>query len=196
MAIENGPDLIQEFLGSAHVFASAVSTVVEEKALREVAGDRLTFPQFKLLRLVAITDAHTLGDVAAFLGVSPTAAGKSVDRLVRRNLLRRSEGTTDRRLVQLTLTDGGRRLVRAYHRARDRKLAGLFRRFPADELRRVAELLDRLSAGLVGREADPGELCLQCGIYFRDRCLVRQLVNRECYYLRHKNRKGVTTPDS
>lgn len=192
MADRDTAELIQEFLGSTHIFSSAVSDVVEERVLAEVAGKRLTFPQFKLLRLVAMTDAHSIGDVASFLGVSNAAASKAVHKLVRRRLLRRAEGKADRRAIQLSLTDRARRVVEAYEKARNKKMARLFQEFPPAELRRTAELLDRLSASLVDHGADAGEICLQCGIYFRDRCLVRQLVKRDCFYVRHKNRKGTT----
>lgn len=192
MATAGTSALIQEFLGSAHIFSSTVSDVVEERLLRDVVGNRLTFQQFKLLRLVAMTDAHSIGDVASFLGVSNAAASKAVDKLVRRRLLRRAEGKADRRAIQLSLTDQGRRVVEAYEEARNKKMARLFRQFPAAELRRAAELLDRLSASLVDHGADPEEICLQCGIYFRDKCLVRQLLKRNCFYVRHKKGKGAT----
>lgn len=192
MADRNTAELIQEFLGSTHIFSAAVSDVVEERVLADVAGKRLTFPQFKLLRLVAVTDAHSIGDVASFLGVSNAAASKAVDKLVRRRLLRRAEGKADRRASHLSLTDQARRVVEAYEEARNRKMARLFQQFPAAELRRTTELLDRLSASLVDHGADAEEICLQCGIYFRDKCIVRQLVKRNCYYVRHKNRKRKT----
>ena len=190
MASGDPTSLIQEFLGSAHIFSATVSDVVEERVLKEVAGKRLTFPQFKLLRLVAMTDAHSIGDVASFLGVSNAAASKAVDKLVRRRLLRRAEGKADRRAIRLSLTHRGRQVVGAYEEARDRRVARLLRRFPAHELRRAAQLLDRLSASLVDHGADPGDICLQCGIYFRDKCLVRQLVKRNCFYVSHRDRAG------
>lgn len=177
---------IHDFLGSAHVFASAVEEVVEKRLLEEVAGRELTPSQFKLVQMVALTDAQTITDVALFLGVSNAAASKAVDKLVRRNLLNRAEGQPDRREIRLSLTEASRRLLLAYEKKKGRKLAKIFRQFPAKDLRRAAELLDRLSAVLVNHHANPEEVCLQCGIYFRDRCLVRQLVQRNCFYLRNK----------
>src|SRR5512142_2915279 len=102
---------IDDFLGSAHVFASAVNDIVEARLLRDVAGDQITVSQLKLLKLVAMTDAQTIGDVASFLGVSNAAASKAVDKLVRRKLLRRDEGETDRRVIHLSLTAGSRRVL-------------------------------------------------------------------------------------
>src|SRR5579862_8505616 len=77
-------DLSNEFLGSARVFAWSVREVIERTVLREVAGDRLTFSQLKLLYLVAHTDVLNIGDAAAFLGVTCGAASRSVDKLVHR----------------------------------------------------------------------------------------------------------------
>ncbi len=177
---------IDDFLGSAHVFASAVDNVIEAGVLRDVAGDQLTVSQLRLLKLVAITDAQTIGDVALFLGVSNAAASKAVDKLVRRRLLRRAEGEQDRRVIHLSLTPTSRRVLEAYDTAKQHRLQHIFHQFANDDLRRASELLDRLSAGIVEHN-EQDETCLQCGIYFRERCLVRQIVKRNCFYKRRKH---------
>lgn len=182
---------LNDFLGSMQVLASALSGVVEKKILRQVAGNQLTLSQFKLLKMVALTDVHTISDVAVFLGVSNAAASKAVERLVRRQLLRRTERAADRRAVELSLTESGRRLLAAYETAKNRKLAKIFSPFSSAELRRTAQLLDRLSAGIVDRHARPEEVCLQCGIYFRQGCLIRRLTRRRCFYDLHKSRQNI-----
>ena len=174
-----------DFLGSARIFASALEEVVERRLLEEVAGKRLTLSQFRLLKLVAVTDAHTISDIGLFLDVSNAAASKAVDKLVRRKLLRRAEGQPDRREIRLSLTEPSKRVLAAYERRRERKLAEVFRGFGRDELKRTANLLDRLSVGLVQHHAK-GEVCLQCGVYFRNQCLVRKLLRRDCFYLRNR----------
>jgi DNA-binding MarR family transcriptional regulator len=179
---------IDDFLGSAHVFASAVTDIIEQRLLEEAAEGQVTASQMKLLKLVAMTDSYTLGDVASFLRVSNAAASKAVDRLVRRDLLRRVEDQNDRRVMHLHLTRASRRLVAIYENARQRKLQSIFVQFPPEELRGASELLDRLSADIVDHTSNPEELCLKCGIYFRERCLVRQLVPRNCFYQRGQRR--------
>ena len=174
-----------DFLGSARIFASALEEVVERRLLEEVAGKRLTLSQFRLLKLVAVTDAHTISDIGLFLDVSNAAASKAVDKLVRRKLLRRAEGQPDRREIRLSLTEPSKRVLAAYERRRERKLAEVFRGFGRDELKRTANLLDRLSVGLVQHHAE-GEVCLHCGVYFRNQCLVRKLLRRDCFYLRNR----------
>ena len=185
MAEEKHTHIMADFLGSARVFASALEEAVEQRLLEEVAGKRLTLSQFRLLKLVAVTDAQTISDVGLFLDVSNAAASKAVDKLVRRKLLRRAEGQADRRKIHLSLTESSRRLLTAYERRRERKLAEVFRGFAGDELKRTANLLDRLSVGLVRHRAE-SEVCLHCGVYFRNHCLIRKLLRRDCFYLRNR----------
>jgi DNA-binding MarR family transcriptional regulator len=186
----NTPEMISELLGSVQIFSSAMRDVLEEKLLRETARGRLTFSRLKLLKLVAFTDSHTIGDVAAFLGVSNTAASKAVDKLVRRRLLRRTEAHADRRASELSLTGEGRRLLSAYEAARNQKLAEIFSACVPEQLCGTVATLDRLSANIVDHAAKPRELCFLCGVYFREKCRLRELVGRTCFYQKHKARKA------
>jgi len=179
---------LNDFLGCVHAFASAVDEVVGRRLLRQVAGPQVTFSQLKLLQLVALADCHTLGDLATYLGVSHPAASKAVDRLVHRKLLRRTEQKADRRALELSLTERSRRLLSAYNHAKNHKLERIFRHFSGNELKRIAVRLDHLTAGIVDHNARPDETCVHCGIYFRESCLLRKLVPRNCFYQRHKNR--------
>jgi len=180
-------DLTRTFLSSARVFAQAVRDVFEAAVLREVAGDKLTFAQLKLLYLVAQTDAVTIGDAAAFLGVSSPAASKTVEKLVRRRLLRRSDIQGDRRTSQLALTETSRRLLETYEAARNEKAAEMFSQFSAEELRHTSEVLDRLAAGIVRGHANGKRACMQCEIYFRKPCRFADLGGRECFYRMHQH---------
>ncbi|MHB1071110.1 MAG: MarR family winged helix-turn-helix transcriptional regulator, partial [Gemmatimonadaceae bacterium] len=131
--------------------------------------------------------------------ISSAAASKGVDKLVRRRFLRRTEAKLDRRAMHLSLTEHGQRAIKSYEDARDAKLLAIFEAAPAAGLRRAIALLDRLSASLVEHGADPEELCLQCGIYFRDKCVARQFGKRKCYLARVRARSragGSRAPDA
>jgi DNA-binding MarR family transcriptional regulator len=181
------PIAAKDFLGSAHVFATAVRDVMEERLLQEVAGRQASLAQLQLLTLVAQTDRHTIGDVAAFLSVSKAAAGQTVEKLVRRKWLRRAVDKSDRRTASLSLTETGQRLLAQYETARNEKLARVFRGYSDKELRHMANLLDRVSREIVNHTAKTEEICLQCGIYFRERCLLRKLMGRTCFYQQHRD---------
>jgi DNA-binding MarR family transcriptional regulator len=189
------PQRVSDFLGSVQVFSTAMAEVIEEALLREVSGGMLTRSQLKLLKLIAQTDAHSIGDVAAFLGVSNAAASKAVDKLVRRGWVGRAEGATDRRAAELSLTPRSQQVLSAYDSARDRLLAQIFQSFRRKQLDRTAETLDRLSAFLLRPATRPDTKCFQCGIYFREECRLRKLLGRRCLYIEHKpkQRRETTT---
>jgi len=185
-------DPINELLGSANVFVAALSGVMEQKLLTEIAGKQLTFSQLKILKLLDLGGGRNIGDVAAFLGVSNAAASKTVDRLVHRKYLRRAEGRTDRRSTELSLAAAGRRLLHRYEAAKRRRLSQVFGGLDPEDVRRTTEYLERLTKGIVTHSGSPDEICLQCGIYLQKRCLVREVARTDCSYQRRTKKHQAT----
>jgi DNA-binding MarR family transcriptional regulator len=183
---DTGADnLIDDFLGSVNIFSTSVHELLERQ-LKDVTKSRITFSQLKLLNLVALTEGHTIGDVAAFLGVSNAAASKAVDRLVRRQLLLREEAAADRRAVRLSVTKAGRQILADYENAAYRTMQTIFGCVSAERLQDTAQLLDQLSVSIVDHPDGPKEVCFRCGIHFRERCLLQHLTGRDCYLRLHR----------
>jgi DNA-binding MarR family transcriptional regulator len=180
-------ELIEDFLGSTHIFALALGNVMEGKLLREVARGQLTSTQIKVLKLISTADGQRVGDAASFLGVSNPAASKIIERLVARGFLRRTDSSVDRRSSTLSLTPSGRHALADYQGARARRLLHVFRECTAEELKEAAIVLDRLAASLVTQSVNPEDVCLQCEIYFRERCLMQEVVQRNCQYRERRN---------
>jgi DNA-binding MarR family transcriptional regulator len=182
------PNVIYEFLSAARVFAKAVRDVIEGAVLEGVAGTKLTLTQLKLLYLVAHAESVTIGEAALFLGVSSPAASKTVEKLVRRRLLRRNDTQRDRRSSNLSLTESGRRLLQSYEEARNQKAVEIFSQYSPDVLRHTAELLDNLACGISSQRSDKQKdgLCMQCEIYYRENCRFGQFDARKCFYQLHR----------
>jgi hypothetical protein len=64
----------------------------------------------------------------------------------------------------------------------------IFSDVPVQDLDRVTELLDRLSARIVQETAKPEEICVQCGIYSRQDCLLNKHLSSKCQYIRQRER--------
>ena len=159
--------------------------------MREVTDNGLTFSQLRLLKLVSITDGYSISDVASFLDVSNAAASKAVDRLVRRQLLQRHEGAEDRRVVELSLTEEGRYLLDRFETRTIEALNEIFGSFETRSLVEATAILDDFSLALVEHEeSDHEKSCFRCGIYFRDRCLLRERGQPGCYFEMHKSDEG------
>jgi len=78
-----------------------------------VADAKVTLPQLRVLVMVEDGAPLNMSAVAEGLGVNPSNASRTCDRLVRSGLLDRREDPDDRRNVVLSLTPAGRRVVRS-----------------------------------------------------------------------------------
>jgi DNA-binding MarR family transcriptional regulator len=186
MESHGAEQLADEFIGSAHILVAAVIGM-KNTVLGHTAGKGLSFSQLKILKLIDVAGSHYIGDVAAFLDVSDAAASKAVDRLVRQKYLRRSEGRSDRRSSEIVLAAAGRKVLQQYDAAKDGILQSIFRDLDPHEVRRAVALMEGITRRVVCGSASSEEICLQCAIYLKKRCLVRDGARAECKY--HRRRK-------
>lgn len=164
-----------ELLRYSHIFASVVREILEIKLLNEVSPSSLTLSQFHLLKLISLNGQHQIGQVADFLGVSPPAATKNIDKLQGLGLVYRKQSKGDRRATLLASSAKGRRLVEKYENLKAERLTPVLRAFSTDELDQLARLLERFSLVLLNAE-DSGEgLCFRCSAYFEENCPVTHL---------------------
>lgn len=84
-----------------------LSSILQE-ADAELAVHDLTYVQWlPLYKLLLCSDVTSAG-LARDLGIDPAAVTRALDRLQAKGMLRRERSTTDRRVLQLVLTDAGR----------------------------------------------------------------------------------------
>lgn len=180
-----------ELVRFSHIFSSAVREMLELRLLQEVAPEPLTVSQFHLLKLIALNGTHQVGEVADFLGVTPPAATKNIDKLERLGLVTRRQSTGDRRATLLSSSRRGRELVEQFDTARYERLRRVVERFSAEELKQLTQLLERFSLALIqcGESADG--LCFRCSAYFDENCPIANL-HRDCPYQKLRQDRTVT----
>lgn len=97
------------------------------QAMRRHVGDEMSVPQFRSLNYVAKHAGCSIGDLAAFLGVTMPTASAMAERLVRGGLVETRADTADRRRSPLHITVSGsaqlRRISRGAHGDLTRALA-------------------------------------------------------------------------
>ncbi len=157
-------------LRAAHIFASIVRDALETKLLRTVSDYPLSPPQFYLLKLMADDGCQHVGQAAGYLGVTPPAATRSVDKLERLGLVVRSPSAKDRRATLLTVSEKGRHLVRKYDEAKASRMAQVLEGLNATDVERFSYLLEQFSVRLMGSEGATGGCCLRCAANFGAGC--------------------------
>ncbi|MEU4660165.1 MarR family transcriptional regulator [Micromonospora chalcea] len=134
---------------------AALSRVTVGFTAQTLAGldTELTLSQYRTMVLLAARGPLRTVDLATVLRVHPSTATRTCDRLVRRDLVARRRGTTDRRVAWLTLTGAGRDLVGKVVRGRTDRIRDLVRAADAARATNAADLI----AALVTAAGEPTE---------------------------------------
>jgi len=122
----------------------------------------LGFTQLAALYSIAGTVTLTVGELASYLGRSPSATSRVVSGLEHRGLLVRNEELADRRERTLALTDAGAALLGQVDRARAEQFLAVVRPLPAAERALVAMGVAALADRAITRrgkliKAPPGD---------------------------------------
>lgn len=123
-------------------------------AAQDAAGG-LTRVQLRCLGAVSEADGMRLGDLADVLGVNPSTALRTIDRLIESKFVRRRENPEDRREVQLTITKRGLEAVEASVAARREAIAAILNRMPVEHR---WQLLESVQSFLDAAGAEPGHV--------------------------------------
>lgn len=173
----NGRGELVRLLRTCHIFATLVREIFDGEVLRAASPHRLTPTQLQLLKLAGGDSPRRVGEVTGFLGVTPPATTKNVDKLERLGLLRRRPSPGDRRGTLLAASADGARLVAECESLEMERLArgavALARAERAQLTRLLERLCLRLLAACDGREGP----CLRCAGHFDRQCPLLGLVD-------------------
>jgi DNA-binding MarR family transcriptional regulator len=132
-------------LVTALLTASRVLVGVSARSLAEV-DDAVTVTQFRVLVVLRGHGETRLNRLAERLGVTPSTALRTVDRLILADLVTRRENDRDRREVVIELTARGRRAVdRVTERRRD-AIREIVEQMPQHQVGRLVEALNTFAA--------------------------------------------------
>ena len=162
-------------LRCCHIFASAIRETLELELLRSVTSKRLTCSQLYLLKLMAENGHHQVGELASFLGVSPPAATKNIDKLERLGLVVRQRSADDRRATLLSASPQGRALVEQYEALKAARLSSALSRFQQEEVSQAMDLLERFAVALLNLDSSEQGCRLRCAAYIADDCAVGRI---------------------
>lgn len=90
--------------------AARVLVGIIARSITEVEHE-VSITQFRVLVMIATRGSLNLGEVAEGLGVHPSNATRTVERLVVAGLIERAENPADRRYLVLKLTPAGHDIV-------------------------------------------------------------------------------------
>ena len=125
----------------AVLVACRLLVAISVRSLAEVE-EEVTMAQLRVLVVIVSRGATTLSDLAAASGLHLSSASRVCDRMVHDGLLDRTDDPSDRRSLQLTITDRGADLVARVAQARGAAIGPILRRMTSP---RRAELISALN---------------------------------------------------
>jgi DNA-binding MarR family transcriptional regulator len=167
-------DPFYRFLRYGHVLRSLLREFLEEDFLHRACELKLTRSQFCFLKLIAANSDLQVGELARALGVSPAASSKNLDKLERLGLVSRENSSEDRRVILLSASAAGRRLVQKYEEQKAARLAPVIEALGAEKTLQLCDLLEEVCSGMLARVETPRETCLRCAGYYRSNCTFEQ----------------------
>ena len=178
-AVGPSGDQFHRFLRCGHVLRSLLREFLEEDFLHRASHLKLTRSQFCFLKLIAVNSDLQVGELARSLGVSPAASSKNLDKLERLGLVSRTPSSEDRRVILLTASRHGKRLVREYEQLKAAQIAPVIEGLGSEKTELLCNLLEEVCVGVLARAPHPRETCLRCAGYYRPDCAFEQL-HGEC----------------
>lgn len=135
----------EDELVDAVLIGSRAMIAIAVRSLSAVAED-ISIAQYRTLVVLASRGPQKLADLAGQLAVTPPTAGRMCDRLMRRGLVTRHRVQADRRVLRISLTAAGRRIVDDATRQRRVFLTGILAALPAGQRRGLAVALRAFAA--------------------------------------------------
>lgn len=139
------------------------ATDLYSKKLNKLTG--LTAPQLLILREISFAeDGITASAVAQNITLSPATVSNVIDRLEQRELITRTRSTTDRRRVELTLTEQGRERLAAAPRPLQEDFIERFHALQDWEQSQLLAAMQRIAAMMDAHQLEAAEI-LEVGTY-------------------------------
>lgn len=134
---------------------------VEQTTFQGTRYSDLSVAEIHTIEAIGEGGEHTMGEIAARLGVTQATLNASVGRLCAKGYARRRRTDEDRRLVLVSLTRAGRVVYRLHERFHDKLIARMTEDFSPEEratlekaLCRIHEFIVEISGAELDREAD------------------------------------------
>ena len=165
-------DSLHRFLRCGHILGALLRELLDQSYLGGRCPVPLTRTQFCVLKLITVNAELPVGKVARYLGVSPAAISRCVDKLAALDLVHRAPSSQDRRAILLSPSAAGRRLVDGYETLKESWVAPVLAGVSDAEFDRLCELLELMCVDLLQRTSHSPGQCMRCAGYYSPDCLL------------------------
>jgi len=139
-ALPTSPQTDDRDLVDGFVAASRALVAVAARSLADL-GEDITLPQYRALVVLASRGPQRAADLSAALGVTAGTGSRMIERLARKQLVRRARSREDRREVKVHLTEEGREVIERVTGRRRAEIARILQAMPRNGRRTLTDAL-------------------------------------------------------
>lgn len=114
------------------------------REINELLGDEVSSNEFFILVSLDMKSNQRISDFAHALKVSTSHVTVITDQLVKKGYITRMKSKSDRRVVELALTDEGRQLVQSLIKKRTEYLKQKFEKLSLDEVKTCIAIFQKI----------------------------------------------------
>jgi len=187
---QSGVAIVDQMAKAMLVAARTVDYVLESRAVEVATDTPLSNSKVQVIRLLAQRAGQTSSQVARYLGVSKPAVSQIIDSMVRSKLVTRKTSKSDRREVNLTLTEKGKNLNKVVRAQQRHFIRNALRGVNATNAKRWIDTLTEIASALGLADKAFEDHCMQCGAHDDGSCV---LVGGDatCHFLEYQPRAAL-----
>lgn len=137
-------DTMVRFADDVSRMLSDVTRTFLKRQTKEVVQGNISLPQVFILDALKDKPSMRMGELAHHLSVSMAAVTGIVDRLVRNGFALRGSVPGDRRVVNISITAQGRKVIERHNRARHKAIMDMFGYLSAEDRAKYLEILTKI----------------------------------------------------
>lgn len=121
------------------------SRLIRERSKGKEHPDPFSFLQIETLRYVSENKNPPMKDVADYLYITPPSATSLIDGLVKTKMLERNFDKNDRRVVRLSVTSKGQKILSTGFNETAIRMQKILKKLDEKEQKNLIEILEKLS---------------------------------------------------
>ncbi len=138
------PDTLDDSVIKIERSLRHVAFIIKKRGRDILVDFGITNPQFSALLALRENPNITMGELCDKLFLACSTATDLVDRMEKNGFLERKRDTQDRRVIRLSISEMGKRVISEVVAARRRYVSSILEKLTEEEISQLAQSLDRL----------------------------------------------------
>jgi len=123
----------------------STSRIIKDGLRNQGGIEGISFGHIKTFYFIKTQGSPTMKEVADYLGIAPPSATSLINQFVRRGHIKRHFDEKDRRIVRLSVTEKGEKIINEGYKSIARRLEKILSKLSCRQITNLKDILNSLS---------------------------------------------------